>query len=548
MTFKIIFGLTLILALVLRLWQLNNFPPSLNWDEVSLGYNAYSILHTGKDEWGKFLPVSFRAYGDYKLPAFVYLDVPFISIFGLNQWGVRIPSAFLGVGTVIFIFFFLKRVANIHVTSWGIFLASILPWSVTLSRIALEANMALFLTVAAIYFFIVSLEQRKWLYLSSILFGLTVFTYNSSRVVTPLLILVLSIIYWKNLKNFKKTSLISVLFFLVFFSVALPNALLADSSARYRWTAILDEGAINRINELRGSSALPPALAIVNYNKITYVAFEIAKNYFSHFDPNFLFLNGGSNYQFSVPGSGLLYPVLAPFLLLGVWRIFKEREKWQVFAALWLLIAPVPAAITRDAPHALRALMIIPPLIFITSLGLDYFIKISSKFKILVKASLMIVLLVSLSFFWENYSISYLKNYSWSWQYGYKEVVDYIQKNGNQYEKIYITKKYGEPHEFLLFYSKYNPQNYRNDPNLNRYFRSDWYWVDSFDKYVFVNDWEVVGKVKSAEARLPDGQGRGKSLLITSPGNYPQGSKFLETINFLDGKPAFDIVELIKVK
>ena len=329
----------------------------------------------------------------------------------------------------------------------------------------------------------------------------------------------------------------SFFIFLIFFTVALPKALLQDSSARYRWTAILDEGAINRVNELRGSSALPPPLAVVTYNKVTYVVPEILKNYISHFDPRFLFLNGGSNYQFSVPGSGMFYPILAPFLIYGLWIIFRERQKWQIFMIFWLLISIIPAAITRDSPHALRSLMMIVPVIVISAIGLDSFVELFGKRRMFIKLPLIFVLLINLYFFWISYSGEYIKSYSWSWQYGYKEAVDYIKENGGEYDKIFFTKKYGEPHEFLLFYMKYDPQKYRNDPNLVRYFRSDWYWVDGFDKYIFMNDWEVKENVKCQMSNV-------KCLLITSPGNYPEGSTLLKTINFLDGKPAFDIVEI----
>lgn len=540
---KLLFTFILLIALFVRLWNLNSLPPGLNWDEVSLGYNAYSLLQTGKDEWGQILPLSFRAYGDYKLPVYVYLDVPFVAMLGLNEWGVRLPSVLAGVGIVIFIFLILKKLTkNISISLWGAFVASILPWSIILSRIALEANLSLFFTTGAVYFFLESLpagrqgiDQKKYLLISSILFGLTIFTYNSSRIVTPLLVLFLGILFFQKLKN--KFAAVSLFIFLIFFLVALPNALLQDSSARYKWTSIIDQGAINKINELRGSSALPSMLATLQYNKITYAVPEIIKNFISHFDPRFLFFNGGSNFQYSIPGYGLTLHIFLPFLLLGLWRIYKEKLKWQLMILMWILVAPIPAAITRDAPHALRALIMIPPLIMIITLGI-FFIK---RFGVYVKLILVIILLINFYLFWQNYSGEYTRNYSWSWQYGYKEVVDYIKQNSNQYEQIFITKKYGEPHEFLLFYMQYDPKKYQTEPNLVRYSRSDWYWIDKFDKYWFLNDWEVKENVKCKIKNV-------QCLLITSPNNYPEKSKLLKTINFLDGKPAFDIVELPQVQ
>ena len=87
----------LLLAAVLRLWNLSSIPPGLTPDEASLGYNAYSILKTGKDEYGQVLPVIFKSFGDYKPGLYVYLTVPFVALFGLTELAVRLPSAMAGI-------------------------------------------------------------------------------------------------------------------------------------------------------------------------------------------------------------------------------------------------------------------------------------------------------------------------------------------------------------------------------------------------------------------------------------------------------------------
>lgn len=536
---KFFFIVILALAIFLRIFRLDNIPPSLNWDEVSIGYNAFSILKTGEDEWGESMPLSFRAFGDYKLPGYIYLDTVFIAAFGLNEWGVRLPSVFLGIGVVILIFLIIKKLLNDKTALWGMFLASILPWGIIVSRIALEAHLSLFLTTLAFYLFLLGLERRFWFIASAVCFGLTIFSYNSSRVVTPLLLLVLVFFYRKELFKFKKISSISLVIFLIFFAVALPKAIQQDSSARYRWTTILDEGAIARINEQRGNSRFSPEVAFLLNNKVTYFIPEVIKSYTSHFSPNFLFINGGSNYQFSVPGSGLLYLSMLPFLLLGLWQIVKEKTKWQLVVLSWLLLSIIPAAITRDSPHSLRSIMAVAPILIISSLGVNLLLK-SSKIKNLLIVFIITIFLASLYLFWQNYSGDYIKNYSWSWQYGYKQALDYINKQGAHYDKIYITKKYGESHEFVLFYLNYDPEKYREDQNLIRYQKSDWFWVDGLDKFIFVNDWEVKEKAVCGN--------NNKCLLVTSPGNYPNNSRILEKIEFLDGKTAFDIVELPKVQ
>ena len=126
------------------------------------------------------------------------------------------------------------------------------------------------------------------------------------------------------------------------------------------------------------------------------------------------------------------------------------------------------------------------------------------------------------------------------WQYGYKQVVEFTKENYSKYDKIIITKKYGEPHEFFLFFNLWDPVKFREDPNLIRFNQSGWYWVDRFDKFYFVNDWQM-GQLKLESGGEIDCLDS-KCLLITSPGNIPPGKwSKIETINFLDGKSAFEI-------
>ena len=84
--------LILALALILRTVFLTSFPAGFNADEASFGYDAYSILLTGKDQWGNTLPLILKSFGDYKLPLLTYLAIPFIKIFGLTETGIRMVN------------------------------------------------------------------------------------------------------------------------------------------------------------------------------------------------------------------------------------------------------------------------------------------------------------------------------------------------------------------------------------------------------------------------------------------------------------------------
>ncbi len=521
---KILLILVIILGFILRIIFLDKYPPSLNWDEVSHGFNAYSILKTGRDEWGNILPNIFRAYGDYKLPLYIYLTVPFVFLFGLNPFSVRLVSIIAGSLTPLAIYLILVKLApkKSIIPIIGATIIALSPGMIFLSRIALEANLFMFLFCLSIYFLI---DQKYPL--SSLFFGLSLFTYNSSRVLLPFYFLLLFYLIIKN-KYKLFSNWYRFLPFILLSFVALFQTLDQSGQARYQWVSILDQGSINRINELR---QFYPRFVV---NKASYFIFTAAKNYFSHLHPNFLFSKGGSHYQFSLPNFFLISPLLIPFLVFGIYFLFKNIKKVNFQILLfWLLISPLPSSITRDAPHVLRSIVLLPIIIILISLGLSL---IFDRYPKLTVIFLVLSLALSQALFWPKYKL-YAQEYSSSWQYGYKEVANFIKNNYSSYDQIIITKKYGEPHEFLLFYLNWSPDKYQNDDTKVWDYHANWYWVDAFDKFRFINDWDIIKQTEEVSSNK-------KTLLITSPNNYNQSNRLLDTIYFLDNTPAFQILEI----
>ena len=193
---KILLGFIFILAILLRFIWLDKIPPSLYSDEADQGYNAYSIMKTGKDEHGVFLPVSLRSFGDWKPPLPSYLMIPAIAIFGLNEFSVRLPSAIFGVGSVILTFFLIYEIFrnNIFKTKLALlssFFLTVSPWHILQSRSAMLVIIGLFFLEAGIYLFFKARSQPKFLLLSSTSFVLSIYSYYGMRVIAPLLIIYL---------------------------------------------------------------------------------------------------------------------------------------------------------------------------------------------------------------------------------------------------------------------------------------------------------------------------------------------------------------------
>jgi 4-amino-4-deoxy-L-arabinose transferase-like glycosyltransferase len=557
-------------AFVLRIVGLTYNPPSLNWDEISHGYNAYSVMTSGMDEWGQRFPIAnFRAYGDYPLPLNLYLTIPSIATFGLTEFAIRFPHVILGVLSVIATYFLAlgltKRKDIGLITS---LLIAIDPWTLFTSRFVLQSNLSIFFLITALAFFF---NREKWRWnvpLTFLSLGLTLFSYHSTRIVTPILVVALFVVYRKELFTFfkKKTihSNLSVIILLLFF-IPLPFILLnPNARARSKEVFILNDAAVYSIESSRNESTLPQFVSKLVYNRPIYFFKEFAGNYLEYFSPTFLFKSGGTQYQFSLPNHGLLYWVELPFFYLGLCLLllyFAYGKKDYQFLLLWFLIGIVPAAITKEHYAVLRSTGVLPIPEILVAMGLftfiDWFHKRGNN-RINVRNHIIflfvICLCISLARYLYLYNTSYRDTYSSSWQYGYKEAVFYAKDHYRDYDQIIVTKKYGEPHEFFLFFGGelnaqwgWQPTTYMKDSNLVRYSQSDWFWVDRFDKFYFMNDWQMQDtiteeKFTTERKEIVDCSDK-KCLLITSPAGYPPPWKKIDTIKFLDGVTAFELYE-----
>jgi 4-amino-4-deoxy-L-arabinose transferase-like glycosyltransferase len=534
-------GAVVALAVFFRVYKINQIPPSLNWDEVSHGYNAYSIFKTGRDEWGESWPLIFCAYGDYKLPLYIYLISPIVGLAGINPLAVRSISILSGIGLVVVAYLITKKLGRSEAFSiFAAFLTALSPWSLFVSRVALEANLAAFFFSLAVYFWLNWVESffQKHLALAALFWAFSIYSYNSARVLVPVFVLLSFGVMIKRKLPVRKVLVAALL--LLIFSIPLATQFFDKSAlARFDNVSLIDEGMVNRIILARADSNLPPALRRLVFNRPVYFVFYSLKNYLSNFSPQYLFFRGGSHYQFSQPDHELLYLVSAPFLLLGIAKAIARGSRLERLVVVWFLLAFIPSAVTRDAPHVLRSLLVLPSPMILSALGLEAVCrgigrKSFAKGKALISV-LVLAVLVSFGCWWKDYQQVYPFAYSWAWQYGYKEAVLFAKDSYAQYDRIIITKRYGEPHEFVLAYFPWDPKAYQADETKKWDYHAGWYWVDGFDKFVFVNDWEIGG------IKCP----RGSCLLITSPGNYPLGWSKIKTIELMDGQPAFEILKKI---
>ena len=456
----------LFIAAILRFWNLGVNPPGLFVDEVSNGYNAYSIIKTGRDEYGNFMPLTFKAFGDYNLALSVYILVPSIAVFGLNEFAVRFPSALLGTLTVLLTYFLTKQLfksgssfiahhsSQKNVALVAAFFLAISPWHLQFSRYDHEANFMLFFSILAITCFIYSHKKYPLLILSAISFGLALNTYHGAKIWIPLFLL--CIFYWfkKEIISFKFKLLLPFIILAVF---ALPIIFNIQRSL------------------VRGQSVW----IIGKDNQIT----AFVSGYLSHFSPNFLFTNGDSIGRHAVPGMGELYVFEFPTIVLGLLALITAKTRNTKFLLTWLLIAPIPATLATPVPHALRAITFLPVWSIVASYGLKSFIssKIAKKLKLSLIFAVTSIGLYNFITYLHLYYNHYPKLNARDWSDGCAEVATYAAQVKDQYEVIAVNEQKGCPYIYFLFYGKYDPKAYHPQSHDKK----------KFDKYEFFSEsWE----------------------------------------------------------
>lgn len=531
--------LIILLAAILRFNQLNHLP-ALNADEAAIGYNAYSLLKTGKDEHGNPWPVHFQSFYDYKPGLFFYIVLPFIKVLGLTELAVRIPGALLGIGTVVLLWFLVramfpdkKRLADLAT----LFLA-VSPWHIHFSRGGWEVNAATFFITLGVLGFVNGVKKRVWLWVGILAFVASLYTYHAARVVVPLLGLVLIIIFRTEIIRYRKYFIAVVVVGLLLLLPLAKGLTSPVLSARASGVGIFaDSGIVSRINEQRGEHGnIRDLPAFIIHNKFVNYSLAFLSNWLKHYDGEFLFLSGDEIQRNRIPETGLLYLYELPFVLLGLVMIARNSKGWGIVIS-WLLLSPVASALTFQSPHALRAHNMVIPITIISAFGLlrllGWLRNIKSRF-ILATCYLLLVIFITwnISRYLHHYYIHMAKAYPFSSQYGVKELVSYIKANYNNYPVFWITDRYDQPYILFLFYLKYPPEKFQNSHELTGRDKYGFSTVRNFDKFRFasIGDWQ----------RTADELEQG--FIAGTDAEIPDEANIIHEINFPNGKKVFQIV------
>lgn len=517
--------LIVLLASFLRIYKLDKVPASLNWDEIDAGYNAYTIANWARDEWGQFMPLIFTSFKDDKHPVHIYVTAPFVKLFGLSDFVTRFPSAAVGILSVLTVFFVSYALFKNYLAALfaALFLA-VSPYHLQFSRGLWESNFALFFFLLGLMFFYRALEKNgKILNLSFLSFGISLFSYHSSKIVVLPMVVLLIILYFKDLKKLTLNFYFSLAILLIFVVLLILNPRLTGL-ARVKQTQF-------------GQTEIEKTQT---YQKTKIAAFGLAeitfKGMMAHFTTDYLFFKGDQTPRNSVKVFGQFYKIDALFMLIGIISLLWLKSRVTILMLAWLFISPIPASIVIGAPNANRAIFMLGGLNLITALGVSSFVRLfKGRVRKTILGGILLIIAIEAFFFLNYYFNTYPKKDPHDWVYGMKQITDFVRENDDRYDQIFMTDIRSQPYIYFLYYLKIPLPEFIGRVFYNNTESKSYSTVSNFGKYYF-GGWDTVESMPNQRV-----------LYILSPSQYDglrHRAEFdvKKIVYYSDGSTAFFIV------
>lgn len=432
-------------AAVIRVVGLRDLPPGLFCDEAGLGYNAYSLLHTGRDETGAVLPLYVWSFGvSYKNPVFIYSAMLPIGLLGLDEFSVRLTAALWGVLTVIGVGLLGRIVFGAAGGLLAALLLAVVPWHVHFSRIAFE--LITFPAVFVLAFAALAAGVRgrpRWLLVAGPLFALCFYTYGPAKLFVPLFLLGALLVYGRRLWALRSTTAMAlVLMILTAMPVAVFDYVQRERSNQY----------FSRTTTLNQSQTLEEN------------ARRVADQYQRFFSRAFLFESGDPLTRHAVRGFGELYWAFLPLLALGVlWCLWPGRGEGKLFL-WWLVLYPVAPALMNEAPSASRGFIGVAGFVMVAAAGATLVLEtirrvlpwpaVARVAQAAAVAALVVALAGEGRRYWETYVTVYPAQAADDFQYGYRDAIDFMESRREQYDLLLLTaNRVNMPQIFAAFYN-----------------------------------------------------------------------------------------------
>lgn len=355
----------IMVAILLRFSFLGSIPSGLHYQEANIGWRAQNLLYTGKDEFGRYLPLFFYNWKDVELPLTTYLTVPFL-LFSKEILFLRLPFAIVGVFFVIG-GMLLTRKLFIKEQSLYLYVGLILaiaPWSWYSSRTVSPQMLSITLLVCGLYF----LFLKGWKIYLGLFF--VVLTFLANKISLFFIPIFLGYFFIKH-RQFKFILILGVFYFWILIALMSSHGGL-QSLKDNDFSIFKDASFINNINLVRGEDLESnfPFHGNIFYNK-AHLIIKILGNSLSLFNPRFIFASGDGNLLNSPKSFGLIPIVFFPFLLIGLYKFSQLKSESKSLIVLWFICSTLPCIFLLQGVNSSRYIFALYPLSLFIALGLS---------------------------------------------------------------------------------------------------------------------------------------------------------------------------------
>lgn len=508
-----------LLGATVRFAGLGRNPVGIVDDEADTAYDAYSLIRTGKDQWGTPMPItSFRGFGDYRLPAYTYLSVPSIALFGLTPFAVRLPAALMGSLSILLVYFLAKAMfgrSSEALPLLSAFFLAVSPWHVGMSRIGLEETTSVFIVALGVLALLKGRERSGWIAAGSALLALSLYIYTPNILLAPFLLVAVLYLFRAQYRRLRRGIILGICAFIL---IALPMLLaLGNSTASTRTRQVNftnDSGTIDLVNEKQGAcqSMLPRGVCRLVFNKYSAFKMKFVSNYLNHFSPNLLGIYG-TNTQFSIlPGRGLLYVGDYCLFIVGLIAVFANPTPGGMLLAAFLFFSAVPDSLTSDGQFG-RFFVSYPVWPILSAFAVLLIARSLRRYRAVLPAVIVLFSLAFVAFIVEYWTFFPYRYSSYS-HFGYEALMQEVQAYERSYGRVIVSSRVNDSKQYIyyLFYTAYDPARFQSGEGVR--------------KVLEANGWVRVKRINSVEfpPALPgreqlEGE---RTLLIGAPSEFPE--------------------------
>lgn len=489
-TEKSLIVLLMLVGMIVRLAALGQCPGGVHQDEAYSAYEAYCMISDGMDSWGYRYPVYLTTWGSGMNALQSYLMMPFIALFGLKTWVLRLPQALLACATLPVIYSLLKRMFSKETAVICLAFLVICPWQITMARWGLESNMAPGMILLGFWAFVKGVQNPKYYVLSALFYGVSLYAYATIWPVLPFMILLHALYLWYvgkmkwNRWLFAGVLLLGVLALPLVLFLAVNWDMIGEIRTPFM--------SIPRMLEFRTGD--------ISLNHLYENVYRLVKTFLLQRDDRVW--NASDEF-------GLYYHISPPFIAVGaisclistVKSLKTRRYHGGVLILIWLILGGVLGCLIDGNVNRLNILHF--PLIICAVVGIQSACKWVNKrinwFGKAIATAYALCFLLFVGFYFTEYQNLIAPQFN----RGLEEAVEFAKGVADKEEIIHVSDWISYPK--ILFYDEMEPDVFRSTVEW-RWKKHPYMMINAAGRYVFetIDEYDQSGVYIMVRDRMSD--------------------------------------------